>query len=91
MRAAVDRFRAYGTTALNDARRLGPEVSSGEQEPKRFAISDHDGVDNASASSRPRRARSCAGPAARLRPRAGGGESLRDGRGRKKLYRYATS
>lgn len=48
LRAAVDGFRAYGTTALNDAVAWMPEVSTAGKNPKRFAILVTDGVDNAS-------------------------------------------
>jgi VWFA-related protein len=49
LRAAVDRFRAWSTTALNDAVAWMPEVSTAGRNPKRFAILITDGVDNASA------------------------------------------
>jgi Ca-activated chloride channel family protein len=49
LRSAVDGFRAYGTTALNDAVAWVPEVSTAGKNPKRFAILITDGVDNASA------------------------------------------
>jgi VWFA-related protein len=48
LRGAVDRFRAWGTTALNDAIAWMPEVSAASKNPKRFAILITDGVDNAS-------------------------------------------
>jgi Ca-activated chloride channel homolog len=48
LRAAVDGFRANGTTALNDAVAWLPQASTAGKNPKRFAILITDGVDNAS-------------------------------------------
>jgi VWFA-related protein len=48
LRAAVDRFEAYGTTALNDAVAWMPKAGAAGKNPKRFAILVTDGVDNAS-------------------------------------------
>jgi VWFA-related protein len=49
LRAAVDGFQAYGTTALHDAVAWVPEISTTGKNPKRFAILITDGVDNASS------------------------------------------
>ncbi|HZF13197.1 MAG TPA: VWA domain-containing protein [Thermoanaerobaculia bacterium] len=90
LRAAVDRFRAYGTTALNDAVAWVPEVSSASKNPKRFAILITDGVDNASAIS-PTEAREIVRraqlPVYVLGLEAGNPYEM-DAAG-KKLYRYA--
>ncbi|MEA2695050.1 MAG: Ca-activated chloride channel, partial [Acidobacteriota bacterium] len=48
LRTVVEGFRAYGTTALNDAVAWMPKVSTAGKNPKRFAILITDGVDNAS-------------------------------------------
>jgi VWFA-related protein len=48
LRSAVDAWRPYGTTALNDAVAGLPEISTTGKKSKRFAILITDGVDNAS-------------------------------------------
>lgn len=48
VREAIDRWEAYGTTALHDAVANMPQISLEGRNPKRFAILVTDGVDNAS-------------------------------------------
>jgi VWFA-related protein len=48
LREAVDRWEAYGTTALHDAVARMPQISLAGRNPKRFALLITDGVDNAS-------------------------------------------
>jgi VWFA-related protein len=48
LREASDAWRAYGTTALNDAVARMPGISLDGHNPKRFALLITDGVDNAS-------------------------------------------
>ena len=48
VREAIDRWEAYGTTALHDAVALMPKISLEGRNPKRFALLITDGVDNAS-------------------------------------------
>lgn len=48
LREAIDRWEAYGTTALHDAVAHIPQISLEGRNPKRFAILVTDGVDNAS-------------------------------------------
>jgi Ca-activated chloride channel homolog len=48
LRESVDRWEAYGTTALHDAVASLPKISLEGRNPKRFALLITDGVDNAS-------------------------------------------
>ncbi|HEX9941045.1 MAG TPA: VWA domain-containing protein [Thermoanaerobaculia bacterium] len=48
LRESVDRWEAYGTTALHDAVSRMPQISLEGRNPKRFALLITDGVDNAS-------------------------------------------
>jgi VWFA-related protein len=90
LRHVVEGFRAYGTTALNDAVAWMPDVSTAGKNPKRFAILITDGVDNASAIS-PAEAREIVRraelPVYVLGLEAGSPFAL--GTDGKKIYRYA--
>jgi VWFA-related protein len=90
LRTAVDAFRAYGTTALNDAVAWMPEAGAAGKNPKRFAILITDGVDNASTIS-PTEAREIVRraelPVYVLGLEAGNPFEI--GQDGKKIYRYA--
>ena len=90
LRAAVDGYRAYGTTALNDAVAWMPAAGAAGKNPKRFAILVTDGVDNASTIS-PAEAREIVRraelPVYVLGLEAGNPFEL--GTDGKKIYRYA--
>jgi von Willebrand factor type A domain len=73
LRSAVDAWRPYGTTALNDAVAWLPDAVTASRKSKRFAILITDGVDNAST----------------LTPEAARGNPFEIGPDGKKLYRYA--
>ncbi len=90
LKTAVDGFRAYGTTALNDAVAWMPEAGAAGKNPKRFAVLITDGVDNASTIS-PTEARDIVRraelPVYVLGLEAGNPFEL--GTDGKKIYRYA--
>ena len=90
LREASDRWEAYGTTALNDAVALMPEISVAGRNPKRFAVLVTDGVDNASRLT-PEQARSIV-QAAQLPTYVlgmGSGNPYELSTEGKKIYRYA--